>query len=175
MGFQRKFTDTKPDIILLADEKIIAGVIFDGFHLPLDVMRFYKVKGQDKLVLTSDSTEFANMPPGIYDTTIGEKVQLHENGKLTIFGSDDYLAGSSFSLKQCIETSVRLLEKPIEEIAKLAYLTPANLMGVNLEKSHILFLWDPRKYHIEILAVFENRNIIYKNPAINLKLTKGPK
>ncbi|MGI6277067.1 MAG: N-acetylglucosamine-6-phosphate deacetylase [Brevefilum fermentans] len=161
---------------LLADEKIIAGVIFDGFHLPLDVMRvFYKVKGQDKLVLTSDSTEFANMPPGIYDTTIGEKVQLHENGKLTIFGSDDYLAGSSFSLKQCIETSVRLLEKPIEEIAKLAYLTPANLMGVNLEKSHILFLWDPRKYHIEILAVFENRNIIYKNPAINLKLTKGPK
>jgi N-acetylglucosamine-6-phosphate deacetylase len=161
---------------LLADEGIIAGVIFDGFHLPLDVMRvFYKVKGQDKLVLTSDSTEFANMPPGIYDTTIGGKVQLHDNGRLTIYGSDDYLAGSSFSLKNCIETSIRLLEKPIDKILKLAYLTPANLMGVDLDHSHVLFSWNSEKFHIEILAVFENQNIIYKNPGINLKLTKGPK
>jgi N-acetylglucosamine-6-phosphate deacetylase len=161
---------------LLADEQIWAGVIFDGFHLPLDVMQvFYKVKGPDKLVLTSDSTEFANMPPGVYETIIGGKVQLHANGRLTIYGSDDYLAGSSFSLRECIETSIRLLGKPLDEILRMAYLTPSQMMGVNHEESQVLFLWDSEKFSIDILAVIENYNVVYQKPGIGLKIRKGRK
>src|SRR4030042_1286339 len=51
----------------LADDRLMASVIVDGFHLTRDEVRtFFKVKGKDRLILPSDVTNLAGMPPGEY-------------------------------------------------------------------------------------------------------------
>lgn len=159
---------------LLADARVFAGVIFDGFHLPADVMQvFFEVKGADRLLLTSDTTQFGRMPPGVYETTIGGKVELHANGKLTMYGSNEYLAGSSSSLRDCFETSVRLLGLTLEEAVRMAAQTPRALLGLEEDCSEILFLWDPEHARAEILAAFENGDAVWTKPGNEIHFVRG--
>ena len=52
----------------LANDGLTASIIADGHHLtPEELTVFYKVKGPDHLMLVSDITELAGMPPGEYE------------------------------------------------------------------------------------------------------------
>jgi len=82
----------------LSEDGLWASIIGDGFHLPVQVLKvFIKVKG-DKIILTSDATSFAGLPPGRYKTHIGGEVVLTEKGKLHLAESDKILAGSAQSV-----------------------------------------------------------------------------
>ncbi|MCL2742660.1 MAG: N-acetylglucosamine-6-phosphate deacetylase [Planctomycetaceae bacterium] len=90
----------------LADDRLAVSLIGDGFHLPREVFQtVLKVKGK-KAFLVSDSTKFAGMKPGKYQTHIGGDVILTEQGQLHLEHDNRLLAGSAMSLKQIVQTLV---------------------------------------------------------------------
>ena len=78
----------------LADERLAAGFISDGYHIPAAVIKvILKMKGQNA-VLVSDSVSLAGMPAGSYFTPVGGHVVLTSDGKLHLADRPDVLAGS---------------------------------------------------------------------------------
>ena len=151
----------------LANDRLFAGVIFDGFHLPADVMRvFFKVKGKNLLLLTSDATQLARMDPGVYETTVGGKVELHPSGKLTLYGSDEYLAGSACSLKDCIETAVRTVGCSLAEAVFMASDVPRRMLHLESTNARTIFAWDPADSRLTVLATIEDHAVTYLRPDI---------
>jgi N-acetylglucosamine-6-phosphate deacetylase len=126
----------------LADERLFASAIFDGHHLAASVMRVLaKVKGAERLILTSDAVALARMTPGVYDTPVGGKVELREDGRLSVLGTP-YLAGSASSLKDGVENAVRHAGVSLADACRMASLTPAALLGLPQPRGFTIFRWD---------------------------------
>jgi N-acetylglucosamine-6-phosphate deacetylase len=86
----------------LANDSLTPSIIADGHHLLPDEIRvFYKVKGFDNLVLTSDVIYLAGMAPGKY-TFMESEVTLTSDGML-INTKEKCLAGASFPLIKGVE------------------------------------------------------------------------
>jgi N-acetylglucosamine-6-phosphate deacetylase len=73
-------------------------LIGDGHHLTLSLVEgIIALKGVEKVVMTSDASPLAGMPPGEY-VTLNNRAVLTETGKL--YNPDkDCLVGSSYTLK----------------------------------------------------------------------------
>jgi N-acetylglucosamine-6-phosphate deacetylase len=136
----------------LAEDQLYSSVIFDGFHLPPNVMKvLWRAKGAERLILTSDASPLARLSPGVYETTVGGKAELHPSGKLTIFGSDEYLAGSASSLKDCIENAVRLAGLSLEQAIIAAAQNPRRLLGIESCKTRTVFDWDEEDCKLTVI------------------------
>jgi len=67
----------------LSNDDLMISIICDGFHLlPEEIRVFFKTKGIDKTIITSDVTSYAALPPGQYKTQTGETIELTAEGKL---------------------------------------------------------------------------------------------
>lgn len=76
-----------------ADDRLAASVIADGHHLDPAILKVLaRAKGADRLILVSDASPLAGLPPGIY----GEWA-VDPSGKIVVAGTP-YLAGSNQSL-----------------------------------------------------------------------------
>ncbi len=75
-------------------------IIADGFHLPAYLVKgIIKTRGEDGVIVTSDASPIAGLPPGEYHT-LGNRAILEENGRL--YNPDkNCLVGSSFTLMEC--------------------------------------------------------------------------
>lgn len=114
----------------LADDRLTASAIFDGHHLPPNLMRvLHKVKGEGRLLLVSDAVSLAGMPPGRYHETVGGAVELHPNGRLTQLGSE-YLAGSASLLLQGVNTALAVLDLAPEAVFELVTGAPERALGL---------------------------------------------
>ncbi len=110
----------------LANDHLTASIIADGHHLTADELTvFYKVKGPDHLMLVSDVTELAGMPPGEYDWN-GKKVILTDDGAL-VYPEDNVLAGASFPLRKGVINMHLLAGCTLEEAFNLATQNPARV------------------------------------------------
>lgn len=87
----------------LALDGLWTSMIADGFHLPDAVMKVFLRVKPDKTFLVSDSTKFAGLPAGSYQSPIGGTVRLSPEGRLCMQDNPDLLAGSAASLKSCLE------------------------------------------------------------------------
>ena len=87
----------------LAEDNLSLGIIADGFHLPDAVLKTVLAVKKENCFLVSDSTAFGGKSAGIYDSHIGGKVVLSEEGRLSLFDSPDLLAGSAQSLRHGVE------------------------------------------------------------------------
>ena len=68
----------------LADDRLMISIIADGIHLLLEgIQTFYKVEGSDRIILISDVTKLAGMPPGNYSYD-AENVVLTTEGKVEL-------------------------------------------------------------------------------------------
>ncbi len=77
----------------LADDRLTAGVIPDGDHLPASVVKcILRVKTVARLFVTCDASSLAGCPPGRYATWGGE-FEVTAAGKVVVPGTP-YLAGS---------------------------------------------------------------------------------
>lgn len=86
----------------LADDRLTATFIGDGHHLSADTLRaMLRAKGVERSVLVSDSVGLAGLPPGIYDATIGDRVELRPDGRLGMLGTG-LLAGAARPLSDVI-------------------------------------------------------------------------
>ena len=111
----------------LADDRLKAGFIADGHHLPGDTLKsMLRAKGLDQSFLVSDSAALAGMPPGEYVTPVGGSVHLEADGRLTVAGSS-YLAGAARSLAEGVAGACRLAGLALGDAVRLATINPGRL------------------------------------------------
>jgi N-acetylglucosamine-6-phosphate deacetylase len=113
----------------LADDRLDAGFIADGFHLPADTFKaMLRAKGLERSYLVSDTTAAGGLPPGIYDQPIGGRVEVGGDGRLGVVGTP-YLAGASRPLREDVALAVRMAELTLAEGLKLATINPGRFVG----------------------------------------------
>lgn len=82
----------------LASDYLWASIIADGFHLPEAVLKvILRIKGEH-VFLVSDATTLSGMPPGNYQTAVGDQVFLSPLGRINLAGDPRLLAGSAVPL-----------------------------------------------------------------------------
>ncbi len=112
----------------MADDRLTPTIIADGFHLnPDELSVFYKVKGAHNLLLISDITKLAGLPPGEYDWN-GKTVLLTPEGKLRL-PDLDVLAGASFSIRKGIGNMIKYTGCSMEEAIQMASSNQARMFN----------------------------------------------
>ncbi|GAA2080938.1 N-acetylglucosamine-6-phosphate deacetylase [Pseudolysinimonas kribbensis] len=116
----------------LADDRLWAGLIGDGFHLPASTLTtMIRAKG-DKAILVSDVGSLARMPAGRYSGRHHTDVVLEPSGRLHIAGSE-LLAGSASTLRDSIANVARRGIVPLARAVELASRHPARLLGLDAD------------------------------------------
>ena len=114
----------------LADDRLTASIIVDGFHLTREeVMTFFKTKGPDNPILVSDLTRLAGMPPGRYQD-FGQELVMTEEGAIMLL-SENVLAGASFLITRGIENVIKFTGCTLGEAIDMATRNPARLLGLH--------------------------------------------
>jgi N-acetylglucosamine-6-phosphate deacetylase len=113
----------------LAEDRLAAGIISDGFHLPESVLKvFTRVKGLDRLILVSDLALPAGCRPGIHRKG-NIDVQVFEDGHLGLPESE-ILAGAGHLLDWDIPHFAEATGLSLGEIIPLVTTNPARLLGL---------------------------------------------
>lgn len=108
----------------LADDRLTAGLIADGHHLPADTLvAMLRAKGPDRCLLVSDAVALAGQPPGRYETPVGGSVELHEDGRLVAAGTP-YLAGAARCLTEGVAHVVQAAGLELGPALRLATAQP---------------------------------------------------
>lgn len=107
------------------DSDCYAEIICDGVHVhPAVVKTTFKAKGEDRMMLISDSTQAAGMPDGDY--VLGGQVVTHKNGIVTL--ADGTIAGSATSMIACVKNCIAW-GIPEEVVFKASSKNPATFIG----------------------------------------------
>jgi len=115
----------------LAQDRLWACMIADGFHLPESVLKvIMKVKGE-RAMLVSDAVQLAGMPPGEYTPHIGGKVVLTPEGRLHLADQPSLLAGSAQMLLRSVEQMMRLKLCTFAEAWNMASIRPRAFLNGN--------------------------------------------
>lgn len=120
----------------LADDRLTAGLITDGHHLPADtVTAMVRAKGPGGSFLVSDSAALAGCTPGLHDTPVGGRVEVTEDGALRLPGTA-LLAGSGAFLLDCLRWAWRHTPLDRAELLSMATSVPAGLVGAE-DRGHV--------------------------------------
>ncbi len=156
----------------LAEDKLFASIIVDGFHLTREEVRtFYKVKGPDKTILVSDITRWAGMPPGTY-SDFGQEVVVTEEGAI-MMPSENVLAGASFLINRGIENIVEFTGCSLKEAIDMSTKNPAQALGltdrgaieIGKRADLVYFRFDSGK--LEILKTIVGGEVVYEKGIAN--------
>ncbi|MDA8291942.1 MAG: amidohydrolase family protein [Actinomycetota bacterium] len=113
----------------LSDDRIAASFVADGHHLPAATLKaMIRAKGVERSILVSDSTMFAGMAPGSYESRLGGALELGRDRRLSIAGTP-YLAGSAVGLLECVDGAVRHGGVTLGEALTMASANPRALLG----------------------------------------------
>jgi N-acetylglucosamine-6-phosphate deacetylase len=115
----------------LSNDKLSISIICDGFHLnPEEIRVFYKVKGNDKTIITSDVTEYAGMAPGFYKILDGEEIELTTEGELR-YPAQKVLYGSASAINKGVTHIMKVTGCSLADAIKMASSNVADLYGLN--------------------------------------------
>jgi len=113
----------------LADDRITATIITDGFHLNREeVQCFYKIKGVDRMVLVSDMLDLAGLPPGEY--TRGERLVVM-TPDVVKYPAEDVLAGAVSPLNNNIIKMMKFTGCSLGDAFQMASTNPARSLGLD--------------------------------------------
>ncbi len=151
----------------LANGLLTPSIIADGHHLsPEEIKVFYKVKGPDNIILTSDVVFLAGMAPGKY-SFLGTEIILNAEGML--FNPElNCLAGASYPLKCGVENMMRFTGCSLAEAINMATENVASIYGLvdrgMLEpgKRADLILFEKNGYKLEVKKTFLNGSLVYE-------------
>ncbi len=124
------FTHRAPGVIgAVADSPhVYAELICDGIHIhPAVVRATFRMLGEDRIILISDSMRATGMPDGQY--TLGG-LDVTVQGRYAVLVSDGALAGSATNLMDCLRTAVKDMGIPLETAVACATVNPARCLGV---------------------------------------------
>lgn len=103
----------------LANDLLTPSVIADGHHLlPEEIQVFYKVKGPNNIILTSDVTHLIGMAPGKY-IFLGSEIVLTDDG-LIKNPALNCLAGASMPLKRGVVNMMKYTGCKMGEAVNMA-------------------------------------------------------
>ena len=114
----------------LADDRLMATFIADGFHLPADTLKaMVRSKGIDRTILVSDVVALGGMPPGIYySAAVGGTVELSANGRASSVRSG-FLAGAARTLKDGIAWAASSAVCELGDLVRMATENPGRIVG----------------------------------------------
>jgi N-acetylglucosamine-6-phosphate deacetylase len=111
----------------LDDERLLAGMICDTFHLPPEVVRIiYRVKGIDRCILVTDAVHVAGLPPGPY-VLVGVKIELLPSGQV-VMADRTSLAGSALTMNRAVSVLSRFTGAPLQQSLQAATANPARVL-----------------------------------------------
>ncbi len=114
----------------LANDQLMASLICDGFHLrDEEIAVFYKAKGTERTIITSDVTSFATLPPGTYKNEDGETVELTKDGMLR-YPVQNVLYGSVLSISRGVVHMMEVTGCTLSEAIRMASTNSAKLYGL---------------------------------------------
>lgn len=136
----------------LAEDRMSAGLITDGHHLPPALIKTaLRAKGLERFIVVSDSGSLATLPPGVYSER-GRKLEIEPSGRLSLAGTP-YLAGSSAVMIECMNylASLELLSE--DELWQVGFHNAIGLLG--LDESRLAGLnapevtFDGAQFHVK--------------------------
>lgn len=127
----------------LAADDLIAMFILDGHHLPAEAATaMIRAKSLERTLLVSDAAALAGSAPGIYETPVGGRVEVTDDGALRLPGSP-LLAGSGANLLGCLRWGSEHLPFALDELWARASAAPAELLELDTSGDHLeLDGWD---------------------------------
>jgi len=150
----------------LASEELYTCIIADGIHVPDSLIKVaMKVKGK-QLLLVSDATCFAGMPPGEYQTHIGGQVVLTEEKRVSLKSTPQVLAGAAKSLLENVTTLVQHNLATLSESWQMASVNVADMLsksGVISDAQNedlVIFQYDGKKLHV--VHVVKNGRVVFE-------------
>lgn len=115
----------------LADDRLHISIIGDSFHLlPEEIKVFYKVKGVEKTIITSDVTHYAALEPGEYTTSTGETIELTPDGMLR-YPAQNVLYGSASPITKGVGFLMKVTGCTLAEAVQMASTNPARLYNLS--------------------------------------------
>jgi N-acetylglucosamine-6-phosphate deacetylase len=153
----------------LADDRLAASFIVDGFHLPPSFLQVaLRAKGLERSLLVTDAVAPANRPPGRY--RLGEvEVELHGDGSVRLNGASR-LAGSALTMDRAISNVMRTAGLSLRDAVTLATRNPARVgrvpsrqRGLNPgERADLVrFRLDEATGRLQILETFLNGRQVF--------------
>jgi len=113
----------------LAEDRLMAGIICDGFHLPKAVVQvFTRTKGLDRLILVSDAAYLGGLKPGLYQWNDVD-VEVFDDGHLGLPGTES-LAGAAHLLDWDIPRFMEFTGYSLGETIPLCSQNPGRIQGV---------------------------------------------
>lgn len=121
-----------PLIAGLAEDRLSAGLIGDGHHLPWSLLKvMLRAKGLERCYLVSDASSLAGLPPGEYGRGLGGTSVIAPDGRLYNKQSG-YLAGSSSTVRQVVNATRQALGLGDAQLRQLAVDNPLRLVGLQV-------------------------------------------
>ena len=155
----------------LAEDRLNAGVIADGHHLPPSVVKsFVRAKGLERTILVSDAIAAAGLPPGRYTSNKGQTLEIAPNGRIGV-ADTPYLAGSGLRLNEGVANTVRFAGIGLGDAIRLATENPARLLGVGdsygrLQPGYaadlLLFRWNPDEAKLQVAATVAAGSLVFR-------------
>ncbi|NHM13999.1 N-acetylglucosamine-6-phosphate deacetylase [Xiamenia xianingshaonis] len=119
--------DPGPIPAAVENPHVTAEIIADGVHIhPAMVRLAFKLFGDDRMVLVSDTLRAAGLGDGVYD--LGGQDVTVEGPVATIAAGN--LAGSVSDLMRCLVVAVRDMGIPLASAVKAAASNPARAIGL---------------------------------------------
>ncbi|HEX3998419.1 MAG TPA: amidohydrolase family protein [Pirellulales bacterium] len=135
----------------LADDQLTAMLIVDGHHLPPAVVQtFVRAKSPERILLVSDVSALAGLPPGRYRNQLCDSEMLAD-GRIVLAGQDQLLAGASRPLLPGVANIMRFAGVDFRAAIDMASRRPAKLLGLDAcefrvgEKADFILLDDSAK------------------------------
>lgn len=153
----------------LADDRLNISIICDGFHLlPEQIRVFYKVKGVEKTIITSDVTHYAALEPGEYKTSTGETIELTQGGMLRL-PAQNVLYGSASPITKGVGYVMQVTGCTLTDAVKMASTNPTRLYNLTdrglLEpgKRADIVLFTLEDFQVNIQETWVKGKLVYEN------------
>ena len=161
------FSHREPGLIGAACDKedVMVEMICDGVHShPATIRTTFKMFGQERIIMISDSMRAAGMPDGIYSLG-GQEVKVC--GRYATLTSSGAIAGSVTNLYECMRYAVRRAGIPVEKVVGCVTENPAKAVGIweNYgsieEEKYADFLVIDKE--LKIKYIVKHGKVVYKN------------
>lgn len=124
------YTHRAPGVIGAAcdNEDVMVELICDGIHShPATVRTTFKMFGDDRIILISDSMMACGLADGQYSLG-GQDVTV--TGNLAVLTEGGAIAGSVTNLMKCMRKAITEMKIPLESAVKCATVNPAKAIGI---------------------------------------------
>jgi N-acetylglucosamine-6-phosphate deacetylase len=152
----------------LSCDELLASIITDGFHLPDSVIKvFWRAKGKERIILTSDVAVMGGRPPGVYRWG-GIEVEVFSDGQLGLAGTE-YLAGAAhlldWDVPRCITATGCSLADAIAACttnpASFALQEGVTRLEPGASADLVQFRWRPGDQRLQIEQTLRGGRIVY--------------